>query len=454
MSYILPPSLVRRLGANPLFDLGAFVATHEAQTSVTSIRLHPHKWPSPEAAWDRVPWSQQGYYLPQRPVFTLDPFFHAGAYYVQEASSMFLEEIIRQLQLDAAPCKVLDLCAAPGGKTTLLNSALHPNSLLVANEIIKSRVNVLEDNVVRWGYPNTVVTHNDPNAFGKLQGFFDVMVVDAPCSGSGMFRKEPETIDEWSEGAVKLCSERQQRILAGSLATLKEEGYLIYSTCSYSEEENEEVLDWLITNYGLTSVKLHVPEDWGIWSTQSALHQAWGYRFYPHRLKGEGLFIAVLQKNTPQKCTTFRKKEPFKSKLDPLVNAWIQPKEPMFTFVQDETIHAFPQKWEEELQLLKQYLYIKRAGVALGKTIKNDLVPDHELALSLLLHPDVPSVTLDLAQAQAYLRKHPLDAQSFEGLPLGWCLVKYQHLPLGWVKTMAGQRINNYYPKEWRILHL
>ncbi|MGJ1316761.1 methyltransferase RsmF C-terminal domain-like protein, partial [Sphingobacterium multivorum] len=217
-------------------------------------------------------------------------------YYPQDASSMFIDHIIRSLKLNERSVRALDLCAAPGGKSTLLNSSLHPESLLVANEIIKTRVTVLQDNLMKWGNANTVTTNNDPAAFNRLPGYFDLMVVDAPCSGSGMFRKDTDAIDEWSEANVKLCSERQQRILAESLATLNKGGYLFYSTCSYSPEENEDIVDWLLDSGDFESIEIAIEEHWGIDHTSSNKHRAHGYRFYPHKLGGEGFFIAVLKK--------------------------------------------------------------------------------------------------------------------------------------------------------------
>jgi 16S rRNA C967 or C1407 C5-methylase (RsmB/RsmF family)/NOL1/NOP2/fmu family ribosome biogenesis protein len=454
MSYILPPSLVQRLGEDPLFDMDGFVRTHQNHEVESSIRIHPLKWHLPTDIWDPIPWCKEGFYLPNRPIYTLDPLFHAGAYYVQEASSMFLAEVIRQLKLDESPCKALDLCASPGGKSTLLNSALHPESLLVANEIVKSRAHTLEENLVRWGYPNTMVTNNDPAMYGKLKSFFDLMVVDAPCSGSGMFHKEPETMEEWSEAAVKLCHERQQRILADSLSTLKKDGYLIYSTCSYSKEENEDIVDWLMSAYNLETVKMQISSEWGIVETKSTLQKGFGYRFYPHKLRGEGLFMAVFQKKSEEMPTQWRKKDHKKGKLDSIVDGWVTPRYESISFLQDEVLHLFPQRWEDDLHLLKQHLYIKRAGVALGKCVKNNLIPDHELALNTVLDPQISKVNLDLESAQNYLRKKNIEMHWFDGLPLGWTLVAYQQIPLGWVKTMQGNRMNNYYPMDWRIVHL
>src|SRR5690606_33592677 len=204
------------------------------------------------------------------------------------------------LQLDKAPLLALDLCAAPGGKSTLLQSLLHPESLLVANEILKARAYVLADNLTRWGQANCIVTNNDPVAFKHLPGFFDLMLVDAPCSGSGMFRKDPASITEWSESAVTLCAHRQRRILVDSINTLKEGGILIYSTCSYSKEENEDILDWASDNFGLESIQIPLQKDWNIDETISDKHTCFGYRFYPHTVKGEGFFVSAFRKTMPQ----------------------------------------------------------------------------------------------------------------------------------------------------------
>ena len=181
----------------------------------------------------------------QRPSFTFDPLFHAGTYYVQEASSMFLEQALKQSVDLSQPLRVLDLCAAPGGKSTLLQSLLNKESLLVSNDVIKSRAAILEENIVKWGAANVVVTNNDPAHFARLENYFDAIVIDAPCSGSGLFRRDPEAINEWSENNVQLCSQRQQRIVADVWPALKQNGILIYSTCSYSAEEDEAILDWM-----------------------------------------------------------------------------------------------------------------------------------------------------------------------------------------------------------------
>ena len=245
---------------------------------------------------EQIPWTSSGYYLSERPSFTFDPLFHAGCYYVQEASSMFLEQAFRQLTNLSQPMKVLDLCGAPGGKTTHIQSLISDDSLLVSNEVIKGRSHVLIDNIMKWGAANVIVTNNDPSAFSRLEGYFDVMVVDAPCSGSGLFRRDSDAIHEWSLNNVQLCSQRQKRILADALPALKENGLLVYSTCSYSREEDEDIADWLEDEMGMQNLPLQIGEDWNIVRTNAKKSNAEGYRFYPDKLKGEGFFLACFKK--------------------------------------------------------------------------------------------------------------------------------------------------------------
>jgi 16S rRNA C967 or C1407 C5-methylase (RsmB/RsmF family) len=273
------------------FSRESFIHAHETP-SVTSIRFNIEKLTRfaataqsthPEFILkEKVPWCEFGFYLEERPSFTLDPLLHAGAYYVQEASSMFLFEVLKQTCNDNNK-SVLDLCAAPGGKSSLLASYFK-NSLIVSNEIIKQRANILYENLTKWGAANIVVTNNDAADFQRLENYFDVIVVDAPCSGSGLFRKDANAIEEWNEGNIHLCSQRQQRILADVYAALKQDGILIYSTCSYSEEEDEDILDWLKNNFDVDTIQLKLKDDWNITETQSSKHKAFGYRFWPDKI--------------------------------------------------------------------------------------------------------------------------------------------------------------------------
>jgi 16S rRNA C967 or C1407 C5-methylase (RsmB/RsmF family)/NOL1/NOP2/fmu family ribosome biogenesis protein len=450
----LPPDLVSSLQQAPGFSELAFVEAHATPEQVVSVRLNPRKMNAAFAVeqLEKVPWSTWGYYLPQRPSFTADPLFHAGVYYVQEASSMFLEKAIRQSCDINQRLRVLDLCAAPGGKSTLIQSLISPGSLLVANEVIKTRVNILTENVTKWGASNVVVTNNDPHDFKKLPGFFDLIVIDAPCSGSGLFRKDPRAIEEWSLNNVALCSQRQQRILDDVLPSLKPGGTLIYSTCSYSVDEDEAILDWLISNqYDLSPFTMKLSKEWNIVESFSPVHKAPGYRFYPDKLKGEGFYISVLVKGgdvVPDQKN--------KHKLTALTPVELQAIKPFLQSVdgisflkQHEEILAFPAALASDILLLKSVLYIKKAGVKIGSVMQQQLVPDHELALSEMIHQDVPGVETDQETALQYLRRQDVTVESNRK---GWALIKYKNTTLGWIKILSN-RINNYYPKAWRILN-
>jgi len=455
MSSFLPNELVRRLADRETFDIEAFTETHARGDRISSVRLNPDK-ARPEAfrALEKVPWCALGRYLDERPVFTLDPFYHAGCFYVQEASSMFIGHMLSQLGRKGGRTRALDLCAAPGGKSTLLNTVLGGESLLVANEVIRARAKVLEENLARWGNPNVVVTNNDPSAFGRLPGYFDLLVVDAPCSGSGMFRKDRNAVDEWSLANVKLCADRQKRILAAAWPSLKTGGLLVYSTCSYSDEENEGILDWLAGEYAVESVRIPMETDWGIEETVSESEKCFGYRFYPHRLKGEGFFAAALRKTEEQSTFGWKKTKPDKSNIPRgMAERFVKENNDFQFFSQNEDIHVFPKKMEQDLKMLQQVLYLKNAGTKLGRLSGKELLPAHDLALSNCAAKDLPAQEVDLETARDFLRKKDLGKEMFPDVQNGWCLVKHGGVPIGWAKVLPN-RVNNYYPKEMRIMKL
>lgn len=452
MKYALPEALLDSLKRIATPKVPAFIQLHESEEMLTSVRKNPAKPSSVFLEAEAIAWSSTGKYLPERPSFTADPLFHAGAYYVQEASSMFLEQVLKQSDLSKA-LKVLDLCAAPGGKSTLISSLLTNESLLLANEIIKTRVPILVDNLIRWGKPNTYVSNNDPKDFGKVPGFFDIIVVDAPCSGSGMFRKDPQAINQWSEEAVNLCSQRQQRILADVYPALKEDGLFIYSTCSYSKEENEDICDWLASTFKLESVRIPLEPAWGIQETQSDSLQQWGYRFYPHLVKGEGFFIACFRKKEATKEILIRhkKEEPNRIAQGKVreIAAWIKPNTGYELTLLGDVFLAIPANQLTDFDYLRERLYLKKAGTRLGKFAGNDFIPDHELALSVLAAEHIPRIPLSREQALNYLKR--IDFRVDTTLN-DWALVCYESLSLGWVKVLP-KRLNNYYPKEWRIVN-
>jgi 16S rRNA C967 or C1407 C5-methylase (RsmB/RsmF family)/NOL1/NOP2/fmu family ribosome biogenesis protein len=449
----VPGELLHSLRNVGGFEEKSFTDVHEHRKPVVSVRINPEKTnASPFGKSERIPWSSTGYYLPERPSFTLDPLLHAGVYYVQEASSMFLEQCLQQTTDLDANLKVLDLCAAPGGKSTLIQSFISDKSLLVSNEVIKTRVGVLIENISKWGDENVIVTNNDPRDLNRMPDFFDVMVVDAPCSGSGLFRRDPGAIDEWSTAAVETCAMRQQRILLDAYDCLRQNGVLIYSTCSYSPQENEDICDWLLSGHDLTSLKISIKPEWNIVETKSGKKNAYGYRFFPDKLRGEGFYVACFRKNNGGTEHDLRSKKTKLSKISAaeksIIQPWIRENADVNFYHNGDEVFAFPASMEEELLIIQSGLYIKKAGVPIGKLVRNELLPAHELALSRLVNEKLFTISLKKEEALQYLRKEEVTINADNR---GWALVQYEEHNLGWIK-MLGNRNNNYYPKEWRIL--
>jgi 16S rRNA C967 or C1407 C5-methylase (RsmB/RsmF family)/NOL1/NOP2/fmu family ribosome biogenesis protein len=457
----LPQPLLESLKKTKGFDQEAFENVHASGEQVTSIRINPIKLPSVNTDFSigdpthhsplatRIPWTEYGYYLGQRPSFTFDPLFHAGCYYVQEASSMFLEQALRQIVDLSQPLKVLDLSAAPGGKSTHIQSLISKDSLLISNEVIRSRANILKDNIIKWGSSNVMVTNNDPKDFAKLENYFDVIVVDAPCSGSGLFRRDPEAINEWSLNNVALCSQRQQRILADIWPALKQNGLLIYSTCSYSEEEDEEILDWMGGQLRVKSYELRVGGESGIVKTVSGSGSI-GYRFWPDKVKGEGFFIACFQKEEGEDTDLgkARSNAAMVTKNEQaVIDKWM--KTEGLRFIKHEnTAYAWPDVLANDMNFILSALRVIYSGVRVGELIRDKLVPDHALAMSGLVTDIVVKTELTYDQAIQYLQRKDIQLETKEK---GWQLVSYHGHSLGWINALPN-RINNYYPKELRIL--
>ncbi|HMQ48663.1 MAG TPA: hypothetical protein PKA00_14540 [Saprospiraceae bacterium] len=397
----------------------------------------------------KVKWYSNGVYLKERPVFTLDPAFHAGAYYVQEASSMFLAEALRQLAPQKEGLNVLDLCAAPGGKSTLILSLLGESCLLLSNEVIRSRYQILRQNLAKWAYPNAASSQHDSEDFLPLSGFFDVVLVDAPCSGEGLFRKDPEAVKEWSENHVQLCAARQRRILGNAVQLLAPGGLLLYATCTYNDLENEENSHWLSTSAGLQPRSISLESGWNIHSKQ------YGYQFYPHRLQGEGFYLAAFQKSTDSEKGIYKDKGKrlsghsnlSKEELDRL-DHWIRDSY-LYHFYKNKSndIIAIPSSKDEGVKRLASALPKSDWGITIGTFKGKDFIPDHHLALSRLVAEGVPTAAVDRNTALLFLKREPIP---LEGQPEGWVLVTYEGLGLGWAKKLHN-RVNNYLPKEWRI---
>jgi 16S rRNA C967 or C1407 C5-methylase (RsmB/RsmF family)/NOL1/NOP2/fmu family ribosome biogenesis protein len=438
----LPPAFAAQMQARLGPEYPAFLEALE-QTAPVSIRLHPAK-PSRwgEMDLEPVPWHPEGRYLKERPIFTLDPLFQAGAYYVQEASSMLIAEAVKQLVDPSRPLRALDLCAAPGGKTTLLASLLSEDSLLIANEVIQSRTLPLRHNIAKWGLPNVWACNHDSRDFEALAGYFDLVLVDAPCSGEGLFRKDNNAIAEWSTDNVALSCGRQRRILAEAAPLVKPGGILLYSTCTYNHDEDDENARWLMRESGFEYRTLDLPEAWGVADTGA------GYQCFPHRVKGEGFFLACFQKPGDAKPADKPKAKPSKKWATAKApSGWIRSgKEAAFLQNAQQELRFLPAALSDEAALLTGLLYRLLPGQAFGQVKGKDLIPAPELALSTWLHPDTPAIDLDEAEALRFLRKEP--QQGFPGK--GWHLMRHEGLGLGWAKVLPN-RLNNYFPTEWRI---
>ena len=447
----LPISLINSLTGIKGFDKESFISAHASGEQITSVRINPAKWSiddhlrhSPFTIHSKIEWAGAGYYLNFRPSFTFDPLFHAGTYYVQEASSMFLEQALKQTVDLTKPLKVLDLCAAPGGKSTHIQSLISGESLLVSNEVIRSRANVLKDNIIKWGCENVVVTNNDPKDFSRLEDYFDVIVVDAPCSGSGLFRRDTDAIDEWSENNVQLCSQRQQRILADVFPALKKDGILIYSTCSYSAQEDEDITRWIQEEFAMLNIQLSVENDLGV------IESGGGYRFWPDKVKGEGFFIACFQKKDGETDSSYRAKnkpEQTNKKEIELLEKWVSNEDRAFV-KHLNTVYAWPDLHVADFSFLLEQLRVIYSGVLVGELMRDKLVPDHALAMSNIMPGIVPRAELDYEQAIKYLQRKDLEVVIDNK---GWQLAGYKNHSLGWMNVLPN-RINNYYPKELRIL--
>lgn len=422
--------------------------------SPTSIRLNPYKTAKPEGL-RAVPWSRYGVYLEERPSFTLDSDFHAGSYYVQEASSQFVGHVLAARGVEGA--KVLDMCAAPGGKSTLYATMVGLEGLVVANEINRSRASVLADNARKWGLGNMVVCNNEPKHLSQYESWFDVVAVDAPCSGEGMFRKMSEAVEEWSESNVKMCAQRQKEILDEAWKTLKPGGILIYSTCTFNHLENEGVLEYLTEEYGDEIARyddVECDESWGVVCGEVGEFQT--FRFFPHKVEGEGLFVSVACKSydASGKMRMPKPRKKIVSLIDKSslreVASWVkQPEQMSFRNIADTAIYGYYAAQVENITRLAETLTIIYSGVAMGQIFKGKLKPDYALALFHDVNDEtIATADLDESDILSYLRKQDVDADHFEE---GLNLVRANGHSVGFVKRI-GNRVNNMYPNSLRIL--
>lgn len=436
----------------------------DAETTPTSIRLNPFKTQGKDATsvlYDVVvPWCKEtGRYLKSRPNFTFDPLLHAGAYYVQEAGSMFVDNVVRNLIHQ--PITILDLCAAPGGKSTALRAALPEGSLLFSNEPMRTRAQILSENLQKFGHEDVVVTNNYPRDYCKSHLMFDAILADVPCSGEGMFRKDDGAREEWSLQNVENCWQLQREIVSDIWHCLRPGGLLIYSTCTFNAHEDEENVEWIASELGADFVEIPIEPEWNI--TPAVVGKAPVYRFMPGISRSEGLFLAVLRKHDNgdnsynENCSDKKKQKKDKKKAGksnskqqlanvniPLTNA------ADFAIRRTtERIYAIPSRWADVYDDAAKALKVIHAGVCLGTEKGKDVIPDQSVALSRLIDKDAyPHVELGYADAINYLRKEA--ATLPDDTPRGFVLITYKGTPIGFEKNI-GNRANNLYPQEWRI---
>ncbi len=446
---LLPPLFAQQmealLGANDYQDL----CNSLDEPPCVSVRANPFKDADGEAlsdlgCADSVAWSSCGRYLASRPNFTLNPLFHSGTFYVQEASSMFLEQALRQC---GSPLMVLDLCAAPGGKSTLLRSLLPDEAFLVSNEPIRTRAQVLAENMTKWGHEGSLVTCNYPRDFAKVGTIFDLIVVDAPCSGEGMFRKDNPALEMWSPQNVADCAERQRDIVKTIWPTLKSGGYLIYSTCTYNTAENEENIEYFCRQLDAEVVTIPTPATCNATGNLLAGSSLPVYHFFPHKTKGEGFFLALLRKKESSASKKMRGKQKFK----PVPKEWAAClKSRNFVLMEDgDCGYAIRNTDAEIVSHLLETLYPLHVGLPLYEKKGNKTIPSHGLAMSRQLNIDTfTKVELTLEQSLNYLRRQAINLDTKKG----YILLTYKNVPLGFANNL-GNRANNMYPANWRIRH-
>lgn len=425
------------------------------ESSPVSIRLNPFKADRRRVKIcevDRqVAWCKNGFYLNRRPNFTFDPLFHMGLYYVQEAASMFVHQVIQQYTGAKQPVTMLDLCAAPGGKSTAVRAALPDNSLLFCNELVGQRAQILVENLQKFGHPDVIVTNNLPRDYQKAGVSFDIILADVPCSGEGMFRKDPNAITEWSLLNVEKCWRLQREIVRDIWPCLKTGGLLVYSTCTFNNKENEDNIEWILSELDAEILPIDITSDWHI--TGSLTTSLPVYRFIPGINRSEGLFMAVLRKrgeavsqNQTKRNLTKKKNERI---LYPSTTHWLVPHCSVYKCQHNETLLAIPNRWKEIYDRATQTLKILHAGVMLATFKGKDIIPHQSLALSILLNRQAfPCFEVSYAQAISFLRKEAVPLPPH--LPKGFILLVYQNIPLGFEKNI-GHRANNLYPPEWRI---
>ena len=435
LSTPLPAEFIDSIRENSPFGEQLIQALDES--SPISIRINPRKGSAKDSSELRpVSWCAMGYYLEERPSFTLDPSYHAGVYYAQEAASMVLYTLIKHLNLPEGT-RVLDLCAAPGGKTSAMLDALPPNSVVLANEINRHRSNILAENLGKWGVENILVSNDSPEAFSGLEDCFDVVLVDAPCSGEGMFRKDKNARAEWKPDSPAFCAARQTELLSHVIQSVKPGGYLVYSTCTFNQLENEDQISHLLSDGTFELVSWNVPH-----ACVPGRNQL-GHYFLPGTTESEGLYVAVLRK----KGTIIRSlcNESVYASKDPIFGITLTENQ---ILIEERTgMHLLSKEAISMLKSIDCPLRFIKKGVKIAEQSPKGWIPFHELALIPTVSTNIQTIELSEREALQYLRGETFPVPAQES---GFYMVTYNQMGLGFVKHL-GNRFNNLYPKEWRI---
>lgn len=446
----LPEEFLQRLGS---YDTDIFTDIEKALTGApsVSVRINPSKPGGfPTESLRPVPWCDGGFYLDSRPTFTLDPALHAGCYYVQDASSMFISHALRQLVDKPVIC--LDACAAPGGKSLCAIDSLPNGSIVVSNEAVPARAAALRENIIKWGTPHSVVTRADARRFAQLRNTFDVITADVPCSGEGMMRKNSTAVCQWSASLVRECATLQREIVESLWPALQPGGLFIYSTCTFNRDENELIAAFINDSLGGIPVDIPVNPSWNIaHAIDSPLPCL---RFIPGRTRGEGLFMTAFRK--PGEPGRQKKRQhPVRPVSGPGETAgWISHDSSLQISVASDRINAFP---PDRLPLLHELekaagIDIIHHGVTLGHIKGRNIIPAHSLALSTALNRDAfPNVEISRDNALSYLRCESVTLPP--STPRGYILLTTGNSPIGFVKNL-GNRVNTLYPRDWRIRNL
>lgn len=446
----LPDDFVKSMRDIGLAELPDVLMSTEPETSV---RVNASRGIVRPDGATPVDWCSTGFYLDSRPAFTFDPTLHQGLYYVQDASSMAVRDVIASLTAGRGPLRLLDACAAPGGKTTAAIDALPAGSLVVANEFDRKRAPILAENIAKWGSPAVIVSRGDTARLGRLRDTFDIVIADVPCSGEGMMRKDPDAVSQWSPRLVADCAALQREIVANLWPALRPGGIMLYSTCTFNRAENEENIDWMCRTLGARTMPLCLADYPAISRGIDTPRDC--YRFIPGRTRGEGLFMCALVKDgepqvdRPGRAKKARSKgDDRKTQTHGIPASWTDGE--YETYASGDTLSLLAAALADDMRSIAATLDCISVGVEAATVKGRDLIPSQALALSTALADDAfPRVDVDYQAALAYLRREAVTLP--DSAQRGIVLLTYADRPLGFVKNL-GTRANNLYPAPWRIL--